>query len=122
MHDELDGNVWEAKILQAKIKKIPIDVIKGFLKVELESHITFFLLRSSHVMKNFLQNNGVIRCSPTRQKAALEGANNIIKDRSKTLNQNFSDDFVNNVTQTDGPKVFVSVRWVHLRNKCNESV
>jgi len=68
-------------------------------------------------MNNFLQNVGVIRSSPTRQKAAL-----VREDRSETLNQNFSNDFEDNVTQTDGPEVFVCIRRIHLRNKSNERV
>ena len=121
MHDKLDGDVREAEILQARIKKVPINIIKSFLQIKLESHISFFLFGSSHVMK-ILQNNWVVRSSPTWQKTASVRANNIIKDRSETLNQHFCNDFVNNVAQTDGSKIFVSIVWINLRDKCNESV
>jgi len=57
MHDELDGDVWETKIMEARIKEVPIDVIKSFLHVKFESDITFLLLGSSHEVDNFLQNN-----------------------------------------------------------------
>jgi len=73
-------------------------------------------------MDDFLQNNKVIRSSPTRQKAALVRANNIIKDGSETLNQDFSNDFIDNVAQTNGPEVFVSIWRIHLRNERNERV
>jgi len=38
------------------------------------------------------------------------------------VNQNFGDDFVNNVAQTDRSEILVSVRSVNLRNECNESI
>lgn len=46
-------------------------------------------------MNYFLQNNNIIRSTSTWQEVALAGANNRIKNRAKTEDQNFSDDFVN---------------------------
>jgi hypothetical protein len=31
MHDELDGDVWKTKIMEARVEEIPIDIIKSFL-------------------------------------------------------------------------------------------
>jgi len=122
MHDEFDGDIRESEVFQVMMKKIPIDIIKSFFQIELKSYVPFFPFGSSHEVNNFLQNNRVIRSSPTRQKTTLIGANNIIKNRSQSVNQNFGDNFVSNVAQADRSEIFVSVRSVNLRNECNESI
>jgi hypothetical protein len=43
MHDEPSFRVGETKIMEARFKKIPVNIVKGFLKVEFESYITFLL-------------------------------------------------------------------------------
>ena len=30
MHDKLNGDVWEAKIMKAVMQKFPVDIIKSF--------------------------------------------------------------------------------------------
>jgi len=57
MHDELDGDIRETKIMEERTKKIPIDVVKSFLQVKLESDITLLPFRSSHEVDDFVQNN-----------------------------------------------------------------
>jgi hypothetical protein len=33
VHYELDGNVRETEVLEAKSQKIPVDIVKGFLEI-----------------------------------------------------------------------------------------
>jgi len=73
-------------------------------------------------MNNFLQNNRIVSCSPTRQKATLVRPNNRIKDWSETVNQDFGDELINDITQADGSKVFEGVGRVALRNEGNDCV
>jgi len=65
MHDELGCNIREAKVLKVGFKKIPVNIIKRLFKIKLEGRITFFLLRSSHKMNDFLQNNNIIISAST---------------------------------------------------------
>jgi len=73
-------------------------------------------------MNNFMQNNRIIRSSSTRQKAALVGANNVIKNWSQSVNENFGDDFVSNIAQADRSEIFEGIWNVNLRNESNESI
>jgi hypothetical protein len=42
MYDKLNNDVWEAKVLEARFKEIPINIIKRFFKIKFESCKTFF--------------------------------------------------------------------------------
>ena len=60
MHDELDGGVGEAEIMEAIAEEIQVDVVKGFFQVKLECYKPLLPFRSLHEMNYFLQNNRVI--------------------------------------------------------------
>jgi len=60
MHDKLGCDVWETEVLEARLKEIPINIVKCFFKIQFQSHITLFLLGFSHEMNDFLQNNSII--------------------------------------------------------------
>ncbi|MCI90956.1 hypothetical protein A2U01_0112250, partial [Trifolium medium] len=58
--------------MEAGFKELPINVVKGFFKVEFESYKAFLLLlRFSHKVDDFLQDNRVVRCASSWQEAAL---------------------------------------------------
>ena len=107
MHNEFDGDVWKSKIVKTVAKEIPVDVVKCFLQIKFEGYIALLPLRFLHEMDDFLQNNRVICSAPTRQETALIGANNVSKNRPKPVNKNLCYNFVGNVTETDGPEIFV---------------
>ena len=60
MHDELDGDVWESEIMEADVKEVPVDVIKGFFQIKFERYKTLLPFRALHKVDYFLQNNRVI--------------------------------------------------------------
>jgi len=72
-------------------------------------------------MNNFLQNNGIVSGSPTRQETALVRTNNMIKDGSKAMNKDFGDNCVDDVAKANGSKVFVGYRGLNF-NKGNKGV
>jgi len=51
MHDELDGDVWETKVLETRMEEVLINIIESFLQINFESHITFLLFGPAHKMK-----------------------------------------------------------------------
>jgi len=122
MHDELYGGIGKFEVMKARTKELPVNIIKGFLKVKFESNIAFLFFGSPHEVNNFLQNNKVVRSAPTWQKTALVGTNNIIKNRPETVNKDCSDDFAGYVTKVDWSKVFVGFWLVNFRDKGNESI
>jgi len=44
VHNKLDGNVWEPKIMKKIMEELLLDVIKSFFKVQFQSHIDFFFI------------------------------------------------------------------------------
>jgi hypothetical protein len=122
MHNELYSGVWKSEIMEARAKVLPVNIIEGFLKIKFESNKAFLSFGSSHEVNYFLQNNRVVRSAPTWQETALKGTNNIVKNRSETVNEDFGDDFVSNVTKADWSKVFIGFWLVNFGDKRNESV
>lgn len=119
MHDEFDGGVRKSEIMKTSIKKLPVNIVKCFLKIKLESNIAFLPLRFPHKVSNFLQNNRVVISAPTWQKTALVGPNNIVKDRSEAMDKDFGDDFIGYVAEAE---VFIGFRRVKFRDKGYERI
>ena len=74
------------------------------------------------MVKNLLRHNNIFNSPSTRDETSLEQANNVLKERAKPVNQNLSNDLVNNITKTDGLKIPKVVWLVHLRNERNEGL
>jgi len=110
MHDELYGGIGKSEVMKARTKELPINIIKGFLKVKFESNKAFLSFGSPHEVNNFLQNNRVVRSAPSWQKTALVGTNNVIKNRPEKT------------TKADWSKVFVGFWLVDFGDKGNERV
>lgn len=70
-------------------------------------------------MDNLLQDKSVITSPPTRQKTALEGTYNTIKEGPNPVDQNLRDNFINSVTQASREKFLQRLGTIHLRNKGN---
>jgi hypothetical protein len=71
---------------------------------------------------DFLEDNGIIGGPSTREKAALVGTYNIIKDRTKTVDQDFGDYFVNRVAKADWSEVFLGLRWFNFGDEGDQGV
>jgi len=58
VHDELDGDVGETKIMKASAKEVLVDVVKSFFHIKFESYKTLLPFRSPIsmvILKMFLQ-------------------------------------------------------------------
>lgn len=56
-------------------------------------------------MDNFLQNDGIVNSIASKDKTRLVIRNNGRQNRLDTISNYFSDNFVNNVTYSNGPKI-----------------
>jgi hypothetical protein len=54
MHDKPSSDFRKAEVLKARLEETPVNIIKGFLQVKLESNIAFLPLGSPHEMDDFL--------------------------------------------------------------------
>jgi len=54
VHDELDGDVRKTKIMEARAKEIPVDVVKGFFQIKFESYKPVLPFRPLHEMKYYI--------------------------------------------------------------------
>ena len=58
-----------------------------------------------------------IRDIPSLNKSILKGSNKRVHERLKTINQQFRDNLVNHITQTNGSKVIHIIRASYFRNE-----
>ena len=73
-----------------------------------------FLSRS---VNNLLDNNDIVRGVSSRNKTTLIRADNFMKKRSDSGNQDFSNDFVHHIAKTNGSKLFNGFMTVKFRDK-----
>jgi len=51
MHYQLDSDVLEAKVLETRMKEVPINIIESCLQIRFERHKTFLHFGPAHKMK-----------------------------------------------------------------------
>lgn len=97
-------------------------MIVSLLKIYFVSHIPFLFLGLSHGVDNFLEDNSIVSGSSSWKKAALEGTNKVAENRANPLNQDFGQNLVYGVTQTDWSKFFEGLTGINFGNQGYESV
>lgn len=62
-HDQQDNSIRKSKVIDGVTKKIPIHFVINFLNNKVINNITFFLLRHTHMVDEFLDKNNIINCT-----------------------------------------------------------
>lgn len=70
-------------------------------------------------MNDLLGNDNVISGGSARYETALIGADKAREKGSEPIDNDFSDGFISNVTETNGPKLFNGLRVVQFGNEHN---
>ena len=69
-------------------EKRPADTVESFMKVNFESHASFFARRVPHSMDCFLVENDIVCCALSREKTTLMGSNQSLQQGSDAIDQN----------------------------------
>lgn len=80
---------------------MPLKSIISFLKIYFYCHIPWSALLCAHNVNEILHNDHIIKPFPTWDKGCLQGRNQFLQGRSKSLNYDFCHDLVNSVTKAD---------------------
>jgi hypothetical protein len=83
--------------LQTRLEEIPANIIIGFFEINFEHHVPFLPLGFFHRVDNLLEDDSIICGSFPWQEATLERANNLVKERAQTVNQDLGDELVDSV-------------------------
>lgn len=55
MHDKFNCNIRKTEIKETRFEEIPVNIIKRFFQVKLESHVALFPFGSFHKMYDFVK-------------------------------------------------------------------
>lgn len=86
------------------MNKVPTKAIVGFFKVHLNRHVTSLPFLIPHGMNYILDNHNIVRDLPTQEKTRLFLSNQIRHKRLNSLEE-FGEDLVINIAQSNGPKL-----------------
>lgn len=102
------------------LNETPIHSIESLFQIDFDCHETFFTLRGSHEVNNFLSEDNIITRFPTGNEVCLQGMDKVTKVGFKSLNENFCDSFVKSVTQANWSELVNGFRFVDFWNEADE--
>lgn len=106
-------------MVQTQLKKILVNFIIHFFKIQLQTDSSFSFQLMKEV-KDLLRNKNIIRSLSFRDKTSLHRTNYALKDTTDSFYNNFRQDFVSDITQRNGFKLCNIFRVVNFRNQSNE--
>lgn len=115
--DELNGLGGELKEEKGVSYERPFNSIKSLFQVNLKDHVrgyTFYFFAMEDI---FLDNDGMITGSSFREEAGLTGVNEMREKRLDSVDDGFSNEFIDGVTESNGPAVPNIVGILVFRNQ-----
>lgn len=73
-------------------------------------------------MHNLLKDDSIVNSTRPWEEATLERANHVIQVGLESINQDLGDNFVEDITKTNGPEIFKSPRSINLTNEHHQSI
>ena len=109
--------VREVKVTQSISNKAPRNGVIGFRQVNFEDHQAVLTFLFRYVLNHLLSNYDIINRTSPPHKATLVRTNQLVNPRFDSISDSFSDNFVNDIAQTNGTKVRRPNRVITLRDK-----
>lgn len=100
-HDKLYELGREVEELQGRLSIRPLYPIKSLFQVNLKDYVTQLTLHLSKMRDDFLNYDGMIRGSPIGKEAGLAVSYDRREERLSFIGNDFGDDLVNAITETN---------------------
>jgi len=107
---------------KAIFNKIPIKTVISFFKINLNGHKHFVTFHSSHRVHHLLSYNNIMMNGMTQNKARLVRGNNFIQKRVNSINNHLSNNFIDDITQSNRTELRSKFRLINFRNSNNQSI
>ena len=100
----------------------PFQPVESLFKVNLKGHNTSATLFSPHGVEDFLGYYHVISAFPAKDEGSLKRGDQLVHERSNSIDDYLCHSFVNCCAQANWPKMPKKFRASPLRNKNNKSL
>ena len=117
-HDPVDSEKRDTNLNEDKPDICPVNTVKSLCEVQLEDKSTGIL--DFNRVKHFLNNTNRLNDLTVLKKPELFMRYAYIKEGFQSSSNNFSNEFVKEVTKGDRPKISKAARIVLLGDKCNK--